>query len=334
MTMRPTISDIARRAGVSKTTVSRVINNKPDVDKETREKINAIIKEFHYKPSQMAINLSTGKRNLIGLLVPSMTHSFSLEIVKGVAQGIEDSQFEMVLFTTGLSGNNNLLYSRAISSDLVDGLIVVLPRNENELFLRAHHNIPMIAVDYRGIESQIPGITVTNKEGAYELTRYLIGLGHKKIGFITGLLDLGCSRERLEGFRAAMDEAGLPIDETWIANGDFTRVSGKLIGMKWLQEKDFPTAIFASNDDMALGVMDSAKKLGVQIPEHFSLVGFDDEIDAKYCHPPLTTVRQPLFVMGLEAVKALIMLLDGHPISSIELKTELIIRDSCRSPKS
>lgn len=330
--MRPTISDIAQRAGVSKTTVSRVLNNRPDVDDETRETILKIIEELNYTPSLMAKSLSTGRKNLLGLLVPSISKSFSLEIIRGVASGIEDTQFELVLFTTGLSGRNQELYSRAVKSQLVDGLLIVLPRNDNLEYLNKPPYVPCVIVDYTGGEVNFPRVTATNKSGAYDMTRYLIELGHKRIGFITGLMDLGCSRERLEGYMNAMNDVGLAVDESLIGYGDFTRVSGSLIAMNMLQRKQRPTAIFASNDEMAFGVMGTAQKLGISIPEQLSLAGFDDSLEARFTQPTLTTVRQPLMQMGREAVKGLINLIEGQQFLSMELKTELIIRESCQSP--
>lgn len=329
---RLTISDIARKAGVSKTTVSRVLNNRPDVDEETRFKIRNIIEELNYSPSYTAKSLSTGKRNLIGLIVPSLSSYFSLAIIRGVAEGIADTQYELVLYTTGLSEYNQQIYTRAIRNDLVDGIILVLPRDHKENYLMAKHEIPMVVVDYSGIDVIYPSITVTNEKGAYEATNYLIDLGHKKIGFITGLMDLGCSKDRYQGFKRAMAEKGLTIDQDFVGAGNFTRVSGELIGMDWLQQKDRPSAIFASNDDMVFGVMEAAEKLGLSIPSQLSIIGFDDVIEAKLRSPALTTVRQPLFKMGMRAAEGIIKLIAREDFQSIELDTELIVRHSCAPP--
>lgn len=294
--------------------------------------INKIIEELNYTPSQLAKSLSTKKKNLLGLLVPSISKFFSLEIVRGVASGVEDTQFELVLFTTGLAGRNQELFSRAIKTDLVDGLIIVLPRDDNLEYLEFPPYVPCVTIDYTGVEVNFPSVTATNKSGAYDMTKYLIELGHKKIGFITGLTDLGCSRDRLEGYMAAMNNAGLAVEESWIGYGDFSRVSGNLIAMNMLQRKQRPTAIFASNDEMAFGVMETTQKLGISIPGQLSLAGFDDALEARFAQPALTTVRQPLMNMGLEAVKGLIKLIEGQQFQSMELKTELIIRDSCQPP--
>jgi len=332
--MRLTISDIARKAGVSKTTVSRVLNNRPDVDEETRKKILTIINEFNYLPSYTAKSLSTGKRNLIGLIVPSLSTYFSLEIIRGVAEGISDTQYELVLYTTGLSEYNEKTYMRAMTNDLVDGIIIVLPRDHKENYLRSKHEIPIVAVDYSGIDIQYPRITATNVSGAYEGTKYLIDLGHERIGFITGLMDLGCSQDRLDGFTRAMDGAGLVVDPSLVGNGSFTRVSGELIARDWLARNERPTAIFASNDEMALGVMDEAERLGISVPGELSLVGFDDITEARLRKPALTTIRQPLFEMGNQAALAIINLIDGKTIFSQKLETELIVRESGAPPNS
>ena len=332
--MKLTISDIARKAGVSKTTVSRVLNKRPDVDDDTRKKILNIIEELKYLPSHTAKCLSTGKRNLIGLIVPSLSTYFSLEIIRGVAEGVSDTQYELVLYTTGLSEYNEQIYLRAINGDLVDGIIVVLPRDHKENYLHSAHEIPIIAVDYSGIEIQYPRITATNVMGAYEGTKYLISLGHKRIGFITGLMDLGCSQERLQGFIQAMEEAGLEIDESLIGNGYFTRISGEIIAKEWLSRTIKPTAIFCSNDEMALGVMDVAENLNIKVPAELSLMGFDDINEARIRKPSLTTIKQPLFEMGNRAAIGLINLLAGQSIQSQTLETQLITRESCAPPIS
>ena len=332
--MKLTISDIARKAGVSKTTVSRVLNSRPDVDDVTRQKVLEIIEEFNYSPSYSAKSLSTGKRNLIGLIVPSLSSYFSLEIIHGVAEGLSDTQYELVLYTTGLSGYNEQIYLKAIRNDLVDGIIFVLPRDAKEKYLRSTHNIPIIAVDYSGNDIHYPHITVTNIMGAYEGTKYLIELGHNHIGFITGLMDLGCSIDRLEGFTKAMEDAKLKIDQTFIGYGDFTRISGKLLAKEWLTQTERPTAIFSSNDEMALGVMDVAESLDIKIPDELSLVGFDDINEVRLRKPSLTTIKQPLFEMGYRAATGIINLIDGQVIQSQKLETELIIRESCSPPQS
>lgn len=327
--MRLTISDIARKAGVSKTTVSRVLNNRPDVDSDTRNKILSIINDLDYLPSSAAKSLSTGKRNLVGLIVPSLSTFFSLEIIRGVAEGIADTQYELVLYTTSLSEYNQKIYLRAIRNDLVDGIIIVLPRDQKENYLRSKHEIPIVAVDYPGVSILNPAITATNQQGSYEATKYLLGLGHKKIGFITGLMDLDCSKQRLLGFETAMEEANLPIDYNFLTNGDFTRASGERIAADWLKREEKPTAIFASNDEMAIGVMNVAESLNISIPVDLSIIGFDDIQEAKLIRPPLTTVRQPLFNMGFHAAAGITKLIDGQEFESLQLETELIVRNTC-----
>lgn len=332
--MRPTISDIARRAGVSKATVSRVLNNRPDVDKSTREKITLIIDELNYSPSVFAKSLSTGRKNLIGLMVPSLSTYFGQEIVRGVAAGLEDTQFEMVLNTAGLSGDHKDLLSKVFRSDLVDGLIVLLPRYDVLEFIEKILHIPVLAIDYIGIESGLPSISVTNKKAVYEITNYLINLGHRKIGFITGLMDLGSSKERLDGFISAMCSANLVINEHFVGHGDFSRLSGAMVFCDWLKSKELPTAVIASNDEMAFGVMEAANKNGIKVPEQLSIIGFDDVYEAKFTNPPLTTVKQPFFEMGKRSVDGIIKLIEGNPFTSIQLETKFINRSSCMSPRS
>ena len=168
--------------------------------------------------------------------------------------------------------------------------------------------------------------------GAYEGTKYLISLGHRQIGFITGLMDLGCSQERLQGFNQAMSEAGLEVDQSLIGNGDFTRLSGELLAKEWLSSSKKPTAIFCSNDEMALGVLDVAEQRHIRVPSELSIMGFDDINEARLRKPSLTTIKQPLFEMGNRAALGLINLMSGNTIQSETLETQLITRESCAPP--
>jgi len=317
---------------VSKTTVSRVLNDKPDVDKETRRRILEIIKELNYVPSATAKSLATGRRNLIGLLAPSLSRPWSLEVIRGVAEGLEDTEYELVLYTTSLAGKNQELFAKALNNDLTDGLLVMLPRDgKGYLSTLLQDKLPLVLIDHRELLSGFPSVTASNKEGAYEATRHLLDLGHCRIGFICGLMDFGCSRERLEGYKLALAEAGLPFSPELVKEGDFSEASGFARTEEWLNSPDPPSAIFASNDEMALGVLEAVRVKGMTVPDDIAVVGFDDIPAASYTVPPLTTVKQPLRAMGRKAVEMLLQQIMGRGLESleVELETELIIRESC-----
>ncbi len=330
-----TIADIATRSGVSKTTVSRVLNEKPDVDAKTRKLILKIIQDTGFVPQKSAINLVKGKTGLIGLVVPSLTNPYSLTVIQGVAEGIAETDYELVLYTTSLMEKNQKRFIPRLTGNVTDGLVVLLPRNfekyGDELF-KTH--FPTVLVDHRGVGgvgSKFPSITAANRPGAYEATKYLISLGHRRIGFITGIMDFGCSRDRLEGYRDALREASIDFDSELIEYGDFSRHSGKECAMKLMGISSRPTAIFCSNDEMAFGTMDVARDMGIRVPQDLSVIGFDDLPTAGFSVPALTTVRQPLHEMGRSAASLLLEQISGGAPRNkdIVLGTSLVIRDTC-----
>lgn len=327
-----TIGDIAKRVGVSKTTVSRVLNNKPYVDAETKQKILDLIEETGFTPQVSAINLAGGRTNIIGLLVPSLSSPYSLTVIQGVAEKIAEENYELMLYTTGLSGANQKKFLQKISKKMVDGLVVLLPRGstdmENQLL---SGDMPIVLIDHRGIDTHLPSVSVTNEKGGYDATEYLISLGHECIGFISGIMDFGCSRDRLEGYKVALRSHGIPFCAEYVKPGDFTESSGYASTLELLDMEQRPTAIFCTNDDMAFGAMRAVESKGLKIPLDISIVGFDDIARASLTYPPLTTVKQPLFTMGRKAAELVESLIDGDAVerSNIVLNTELVVRGSC-----
>lgn len=332
--MEVTIADIARRAGVSKATVSRVLNNKPDVDAAKRERILGIIRETGYVPRLAAVSLATGRTNLIGLLAPSLSRPWSLEVIQGISEAIESTAYELVLYTTSLDERNQELFARALSNGLTDGLLIMLPRNSTGYLSQLEHQgFPTVLIDHRGVPSSLPTVTAANTDGAYAAIHHLLTLGHQRIGIITGIMDFGCSRDRLEGYKKALQDAGIAPDPYLIKYGDFSESTGYALAEQWLRDSTSqrPTAIFASNDAMAFGVLRAARSAGISVPGDLAVVGFDDVPGAAQIHPALTTVRQPLRDMGRRAVEMLLLQIrQGRPVESkVVVPTELIVRESC-----
>jgi LacI family transcriptional regulator len=329
--VRVAITDIAKYAGVSKATVSRVLNNKPDVDEATRQRILAIIQETGYIPRPMAVGLAHGRTNLIGLLAPSLSSSYSLEVIQGVAEAIEETEYELVLYTTSMAAKNQERFAHALSQDLTDGLVVLLPRDNVDLSLLRSSRFPVVLVDHRSLSTGLPSVTASNLRGAYEATMYLLALGHRRIGFITGLMDFGASRDRLEGYKLALSQAGFPFDPGLIKHGDFAEPSGYARTEEWLAGAEPPSALFASNDEMALGALKAVRERGLIVPRDISVIGFDDIPAAARAEPPLTTVRQPLRSMGRRAVEMLLQQISDQELEApvVEVPTELIVRSSC-----
>jgi len=332
MATRVTIADIAQQAGVSKTTVSRVLNDKPDVDANTRERILGIIKETGYVPNPAATGLVTGSTKLLGLLVSSLYHPWVLEVIRGVAETIEDTAYEMVLYTTSSAQGNQELFARALNNGLTDGLVVMLPADGEEFLSSLYHGgFPIVLIDDRGLSHGLPCVRAANREGAYKATSHLISLGHRQIGFVSGPEEYGCCRERLVGYKLALEEAGLPFSPQLVRHGDFSETVGAAIVGEWLDTGSFPRAIFVASDEMACGALESVKARGQSVPDDIVIVGFDDLPSASHVDPPLTTVRQPLHDMGKKAMEILLEQIAGKEVSldGVELETELIIRESC-----
>jgi LacI family transcriptional regulator len=344
--MRLTMTSIAKRAGVSTTTVSRVINNKPDVDENTRSRILKIIEEANYTPNPTFKGISTNKTNLVGLYTNSLDKPWTIEVLKGVTEIVNESSYHLMLFNGNSTSTNEYSNSSRISKQIsqiigrgaVDGLVVIQPLTDKDYLSDLYNEgFPLVLIDdwgYMG-DMQVPRIATDNFKGAFEATNYLINLGHTKIGFITGLINVGCSQDRLNGYKAALCEAGLSLDPSLIYQGDFSIESGfmgtqALLGIN--NGKPAFTSLFASSDNMALGAMKALLERGLQVPEDISLVGFDGIPIMEYTNPSITTVRQPMDEMGKLAVEMLIEQIEGKqpPSEKMVLSAELVVRNSTR----
>ncbi|HSM26435.1 MAG TPA: LacI family DNA-binding transcriptional regulator [Anaerolineaceae bacterium] len=332
-----TIVDVAADAGVSFGTVSRVINNDVHVKDETRQRVLDTMSRLNFVANRQARSLAGGKTNTIGLLVPDLGTGYIGEIIRGIDSVLGESYFDLMLYTTHRKATKEVSYVNKLIQGMVDGLLLVLPRNPIDYveFLSSQ-NFPFVLIDHQGTGEDCPAIGSTNWQGAYQATNYLVQLGHKRIGFITGWLDLGCAVDRLEGFKAALKNNRIPLINELMYEGTFAQLDGYVGANKFLGLKKPPTAIFASNDVMAMAAMDAAREKGLRVPEDISIIGFDDIPQASLVRPSLTTIRQPLEQMGRTAAQVLLDIL-RNPINSykrIELPTELIIRDSTTKPKS
>lgn len=332
-TNRPTtIAHIAAQAGVSAPTVSKVINGRADVSLETRQRVEAVIRERGYERPHRA----TRPEPLIEVIFHELESDWALEIIKGVEQVARENDLAVVLsemqggHTPGRSWIEGVLARRptgiiAVLSDLSEG---------QRTLLRAR-KIPLVVVDPTGEPlHDTPSIGATNWSGGLAATRHLLGLGHRRIGVVAGPQTVLCSRARLDGYRAAMDEAGVPVDPALLRYGNFHVHEGITEGRALLRLPNPPTAIFAGNDLQALGVYQAAREARLHIPEDLSVVGFDDLPVAKWVGPPLTTVRQPLVQMAMAGARLALRIARGeHPSQTrVELATELVIRESTARP--
>lgn len=325
-----TIRDVAKMAGVSVSTVSRVLNGKVDVAKETKNHILTVIDDLGYSTNLAARSMRSQKKNLIGLIMPDIAYPYAIEIMKGVNQAIAESEFDLLVYTSGdvrKQGHvtSEQKYITILAKSISDGVIVVAP-------VASEYNIdkPIVSIDPVMSHPNYPAVHATNYEGSLEAMEYLIGLGHRRIGFIGGRVELESANRRLSGYRDALEKAGIPIDEQLIVSGDYTTKTGIEGGQKLLALEDRPTAIFASNDQMAMGVYQSAEKMGLHIPDDFSLVGFDNIPESKYLG--LTTIDQFILKMGYTATQMLIKIINEIPLEgqTFRMKTQLVVRNSCR----
>ncbi len=323
-----TIQNVARTAGVSVSTVSRVLNGKDDVARDTQERIRAVINKLGYTSNLAARSMRTRKKNLIGLVVPDF-RSYSVEIMKGINQAIAESPYDLLAYTTGDNEKASALlheqyYVSLLSNSITDGVIIVASVTSDFIA-----NAPLIAVDPHIVNPNYPSVQGTNYHGAIDVMEYLIELGHRRIGFICGRPEVGTAQRRLKGYRDALANHGIEVDENLVMAGDFTQKTACKSARQLLTMDNPPTAIFAVNDQSALGVYQVAEELGLHIPSDLSVVGFDNISEAK--HLGLTTVDQFLFDMGYIAVQMLIKLINGETLEFEihKMPTKLVVRSSC-----
>lgn len=335
MSSRVTIIDVANEAGVSFGTVSRVINNDVHVKEETRKRVLEAMQQLGFVANRQARSLAGGRSNSVGVLVPDLGTGYIGEIIRGIDAELSLTDVDLILYTTHRTARKEANYVANLAKGMVDGLLLVLPRSPADFIgTLTERNFPFVLIDHQGTGRDCPAVGATNWQGAYNATEYLIKLGHQRIGFITGSMDLGCAADRLEGYRSALRTHHLPDTSELIYEGTFFQPDGFAGASALLDLPVPPTAIFASNDVMAMGVMDAVRDRGLRVPADISIVGFDDIPQASLVRPALTTINQPLEKMGRVATQMLLDLLrlPDKEAGRIELPTELIIRDSCQPP--
>ena len=325
-----TIQDVAKIAGVSVSTVSRVLNGRLDVASETQDRIRSVIDDLGYTTNLAARSMRSFKKNMVGLIMPDIAYPFAIEVMKGVNQAIAESEFDLLVYTTGdvrKSGraSHEQKYVSLLNNSITDGVIIVAPVT-GEFSTDA----PIVSIDPLMSNPSYAAVHATNYQGALDVMNYLLGLGHKRIGFISGRAELESSTRRMLGYRDALKKARLPIDERLIASGDYTTETGVRCAHQLLSLGRPPTAIFASNDQMAMGVYQVARERGLRIPQDLSVVGFDNIMESKYMG--LTTVDQFISEMGFVATQMLIKLINGEPLElqTYKMQTKLVIRTSCQ----
>ncbi len=330
-----TLEDIAKQAGVSRSTVSRVVNDHPNVREEVRQRVWEVIKRTGYHPNPAARTLASQRSWMIGLVLPRSVSSFFTDpyfprLTQGIAQACNQYDYTLSLFLVGTHEDEEKIFPRISRQGLLDGILVQSGQTGDQLIDRlVNSNIPLVIVGRPFHPDGISYIDVDNVEAAYRATSHLIRLGYRRIGTITGHANSTVSIDRMAGYLKALAEHNRRVDKSLIAEGAFTEASGYYAMQQLLPAQ--PDAIFAASDSMAVGAMRAAREAGLSIPDDIAFVGFDDLPIATQAECPLTTVRQPIVEFGAKAVETLIDLIENgiQPARRVIMETELIIRESC-----
>jgi LacI family transcriptional regulator len=329
--MRVTIAEVARRARVSKTTVSRVLNNKADVDAATAIRVREVIAATGYIPSAGAVGLARGVTRTIGMLVPGLTWPWMGEVLQGVADVAEAKGYGLLLNTANRGADSLAQFSRQVSAKAFDGLLLIEPPDAVR-HLRVLHDsgLPVVVIDDRGKLPAFPSVGTSNHTGAGDAARHLLAAGRTRLAVVTGPREFGCTTDRLIGFRDAVREAGLSLDPQLIIEGDFTTESGQAAISQLLATGPEFDGVFAHNDLTAVGVLAGLRAAGLAVPDDVAVIGFDDIPMAAHTQPKLTTIRQPLREMGEAAARLLLARLAGAPPPDrpVIVPTSLIVRES------
>jgi LacI family transcriptional regulator len=337
MSMSLTLEQIAELAGVSRSTVSRVVNDQPSVRTEVRERVWQVIEETGYQPHAAARSLVTRRTRIVAVIIPeAITVLFTTPFFAFVLSGITDTcnghQYHLMLSLFSPAAGQEEMYRRVVRSGHVDGLIVASTRTDDPLISRLlRDEVPFVMVG-RHPNEQVSYVDADNVNGARMAVEHLIRLGHRRIATISGPLNMYGAQDRLAGYRQALEAHRMPVEDTLIFEGDYTEGSGSAGARRLLSAS--PTAIFAASDSMAIGALKAIRAAGLRTPQDVALIGFDDAPMSTAVEPALTTIRQPMERMGSMAAEVLLDMLENPlderaPAHRIILPTKLVVRDSC-----
>ena len=332
-----TIRDVAKSAGVGVGTVSRVINSSPSVSDETRQRVLETIEELDYSPNPMARRLSLGKTLNIAVIVPFFTRPIFIERLRGIENALAQSEYDLVLYNVETSERRDSCLRDVPRRERVDGLLIIsLSPMDHEVDRLLRAGVPTVLIDAH--HPELHRLTIDDADGGRQATQHLIDLGHEKIAFVGDYLEnpfgFIASKERFEGYYQALELAEIPFRPDYFKQGEYGQLAARRLTMELLSLPDPPTAIFATSDTHAIGVLSAAHEMNVPVPEELSVIGYDDIEVADYLH--LTTMRQPSFELGVEGVQQLMDLITRPELLSQEITfpTELISRSTTAEPWS
>lgn len=332
--LKPTIKDVAKRAGVSIATVSRVLNNLPGYSDETRQIVMKAVEETGYQPNAIARGLINKRTQTIGVLLPSVSSSFSSELLHGIEQYANDSNYSVVICNTGDDGNRTLKYLQVLREKQVDGVIFASEALKDEYYQAIQSmGIPTTLVSSHSDRKSVPYVKVDDFKASYDAVSYLIGKGHTRIAMIAGTKeDRIAGVPRVNGYLQALQDRGLTFREQDLVHGDFKFESGQSAMEELHRQSSGITAVFAASDEMAIGALSYAATHGIRIPDDISLIGYDDLKLAEMVVPSLTTIHQPLSDMGALACQKLISMIEtGAQEESSIVKHWIIERNTVKA---
>jgi len=328
-----TLEDVARQAGVSVSTVSRTINRPDMVNANTRTRVKAAIDDLEYRPNRVARRLRRldGRAHMLGLLIPDIQNPFYSDIVRGVEDVAYARDAAVILCNTDETSDREQFYVDVLKAESADGVILPPIARSDDSFDVDSIGMPLVFFDRRISDGSVDTVVVDNERGARDAVDHLIGLGHRRIGFINGPATIATSAERLAGYRRALKKHGIDADPDLIRRGRPTRDAGKTLTDELLRLDRPPSALFAANNQLALGVMESIHMHKLHVPDDVAVATFDDAPWAKLLDPPLTAVRQPSYEMGRRAAELLFdrIASPGRPAALVVLQPKLIVRASC-----
>lgn len=333
----PTSHDVAKQAGVSVATVSRVLNDSPHVSPSVRRKVLRAVKALNFQPNRTAQRLRAKQSKVIGLIISDIQNPFFTSVVRGIEDTAYANGYSLVLCNSDEDFEKEKLYINVMRAEAVAGVIIASTLESNPLIsdLR-NHKIPVVAVDRRIKNQKIDSVFVANARGAFAAVSHLIELGHRKIGFVG--LPWSCvpGKERFEGYQRALREKGLAVSRRLVRIGDAKQPSGYTCTLELLKSQSSMTALFVANNLMTLGALDAIRARGLKIPDQISIVGFDDMPWAPLLQPPLTAVAQPTYELGRKAGELLLERLQNphKPVANVQLDTTLIVRGSSGKPRT
>jgi LacI family transcriptional regulator len=337
MSRRPTLKQVAEKAGVSLGMAGRVLGNYGSFSDATKKRVTEAARSLNYAPNIIARSLRTQLTKTIGVLISDITTFFWTTLVRGIQDKAAKAGYSVILCNSDDESENEQLYLSTLFERNVDGLIVSpTPHNHSYLKKLARGMVPIVLVD-RGVKGlRVPTIKTDNQAGAYEAVKHLIDLGHDRIAIITGIPGVETSEERFAGYRQALQDGGIPLRKTLIKEGFFQKDQAFAATKELLRMKKGPSAIFVCNEPMVSGCILALKERGLRIPLDIAVIGFDDPVWTSYMDPPLTAVSQPSYTMGILAFDYLLAQIsnsekDRKYLNDVILKPTLVIRQSCGS---